>query len=160
MALDEATLAAELLGISEDPSDTEAAAVIAFAAAFNVYMLESTVGGNEMVASFGTTAKDAMALALPGMNASGAAAAKIQAGVIAYWGALAVAGVWDVTLTPTTPPTALATLGAALQTVFDANALPPGKTAAQSTDALAAVWHPLMLGGFASLPGPVVTAIL
>lgn len=160
MALDELTLAAELLDISEDPSATEAAAVIAFAAAFNVYMLESTVGGNEMVASFGTTAKDAMAVALVGMNTPGAGAAKIQAGVIAYWTALAIAGVWDVTLTPTTPPPSLATLAGALTTVFIANIVPPGKTAAESTDALAAVWHPLMLGGFASLPGPVVTAIL
>jgi hypothetical protein len=158
MPLAQATLAAELLAIAQSHPADEASAIQAFADAFHNYMVQSTVLGVPMVASLGLAAKALMIPAMVGLNTASATA--LQAGVLAYWGGLNVPGVWVATVPPTTPPPGAAGLAAALTPVFAAN------TAGQldetaSTNALAAAWHPLMLGGFAGIPpGPVPTPIL
>lgn len=157
MALSQSKLASELLVIAQSHPASEAAAISDFADAFHNYMVESTVAGVPMVASLGLAAKALMIAAMTGLNTASAAA--IQAGVLAYWGGLNVAGVWGPTITPTTPPAGASGLAAALTTVFATNT--SGKLdETASTNAIAAAWHPTMLGGLATLPGPTPTAIL
>jgi hypothetical protein len=157
MALTSATLSLELQGITASLPEGEPAAITAWADAINNYMLTSQVAGVFLIPSFGTTAKTAMEGAMIGLMTTGATA--VQAGVIAYWTALNIPGCWGPTIPPTAPPPGLATLAAALNPAFLSNTASALTTPA-AQDAIAAVFHPLMLGGVATLPGPTPTPVL
>ena len=159
MALVQSNLSTQLQNIADATSEPPARA--AFADAFSSYMLDATSNGAPLVPAIATAAEAAMEVALTGMSASGAASAAIQAGVIAYWAALNVPGAFGASVTPTVPPTGLAGLGAALSAVFATN-IASRLDKAPACDAIAAVWHPLMLGGLATFltPPPVTFPIL
>lgn len=152
MPLVAATLSSQLQAIAN--GDNIAAAQNAWADAFNTYMQASTAGA-PLNPAIAVAARAAMLAALGSLNSAGASA--LQAGVAAYWTALNVAGAYGVS-TAVTPPPGVAGLAAALAPVFTANTA--GKLAKPaSCDALAAAWHPLMLGGTAlivGVPTPIV----
>jgi hypothetical protein len=159
MALSQSTLSTELQNIANATSEPPARA--AFAAAFSSYMLGATSNGAPLNGAIATAAEAAMEVALAGMSADGAAATAIQTGVIAYWAALNVPTAFGASVSPTVPPTGLAGLGAALSAVFATN-ISGSLDKAPACDAIAAVWHPLMLGGLATFltPPPVTFPIL
>lgn len=159
MALVQANLSTELQNIAD--STDEPTARTAMAGAFDGYMSLALSNGIPMNGAISTAATAAMDAALVGMSASGAGAAAIQTGVVAYWAALNVPGAFGASVTPTVPPGGLAGLGAALSTVFAAN-IAARLDKAPACDAIAAVWHPLMLGGLATfvLPPPTTFPIL
>lgn len=157
MALSQSSLAAGLLNIANAHPANEAAAIQDYADEFHTYMTGSAVLGIPMVAALALPAKAAMIAAMTGLNTAGALS--IQAGVVAYWNSLNIPALWGPTIAPTVPPPLLATLAAALVPVFVANVAGELDNVA-STNAMAAVWHPLMLGGTATLPGPVSQPIL
>lgn len=156
MALTSALLDSELLSIANSHPSNEASAIAAFADAFHNYMLSSNAGA-PIVPALALPAKSAMIAAMVGLNSSGAIS--IQSGVVAYWAALNVPGVWGATIVPTTPPPAIATLASALSAVFASNTTAK-LDSTSSCNAIASVWHPIMLGGTATTPGPVVVPIL
>src|SRR5512140_327970 len=100
--------------------DNEAAACQTLADAFSNYFADAMSNGVPIAAGALPAAKAAMAAALVGMSVSGAGAAKIQAGIIAYWGAVIPAVAWPTTLL-ITPPPGLGTIAASLTAIFAAN---------------------------------------
>jgi hypothetical protein len=161
MPLSQSKLASELEAM--EPVATEIEAIYNFATAFDTYFQDASVIGLPVT---GTTApaKVAMIAAMPGLSITGALS--MTAGVVAYWGVIAttVAVVWPLVppLTSGTPPPLLSTMTAGLIAAFLAN------TAAQlnlsdSAAAIAAVMHPLQLGGIAiqsTIPVPTPQPIL
>ena len=148
MTLSADTLATELEAL--DPTDTEPVAIDRLSAAFDNYFNESTCGGASLTGDT-TPAIEAMALALVGMNAPGQGFVKLQAGVIAYWGALsAIAATLWITVPPlvsTTPPPTLSGIAAALLAVGNANTA-AALSKEDSCAAIAASLHTFNLGGF------------
>ncbi len=157
MPLVQATLSTNLQNIAD--STDEPTARTAMAGAFGGYMAAAQSNGIPLNPGVEATARAAMDAALVGMSAPGAGAAAVQIGVVAYWTALNVPGAFGVSIAPTVPPAGLAGLSAALATVFAAN-IASRLDKAPACDAIAAVWHPLMLGGLATFPGPVTFPIL
>lgn len=152
MAMSDSTLADELKAMPL--FDNEPDAVAAWADAFDVYFQDAEAGAGGPVVPDGLSAcKSAMEGALSGMSGSGAGAAAIQAGILAYWGAIVPAVAW-ATCTGVTPPPGLTGLAAALAPVFLANTA-PGVTKEQAFDAIAAAIHAInIVGGQAVFPVP------
>jgi len=165
MALLAATLGTQLANMT--PQDTEAAAISNLATAFDTYFQGATVAGIPVTPGSTAGAKAAMSGALVGISAPGAGAAKIQAGIIAYWGAVVPAAVtiW-VTVPPiisATPPPGLAGIAAAITPVFASNQAGDLPLATAANNVANAI-HPTQLGGIAVIgpppPGGTPTPIL
>jgi hypothetical protein len=166
MVLLAATLGTELQNLS--PVDNEAQAVQTLATAWHNYFKGSSVAGIPALEASLLAAKNAMVGALSGMSQANQAAAKLAAGITAYWGAVipAAASIW-VTVPPimsATPPPGLAGVAATVSGIFSANTFGKLNLAASAT-ALANALHPVAgLTGIAVLgpppPGGTPTPIL
>lgn len=143
------------------PTQSEATGIQRFTDAFRTYFEGATVDGIVAVPATLVAPANAMAAAMVGVSASGAGAAKIQAGIVAFWASVAAAAatVWPghgpVVISATVPP-GLAGLAAALTTVFAAN-VTARASLADASAAIAAVIHPLQLGGIAAVGPPAAT---
>lgn len=152
------------------PTTDYTVAAARISSGFQTYFAEATVLGIG-IGSVGLLApcKAAMDVALlaamaPRNNAAGA----FQSGITAWWGAVpavaAVLWVGEPPMAPpvlsATPPPGLSGIAAALSTVFAANRA-GGLNLPSASDAIAAVLHPLMLGGLAGRgPPPSSSPIL
>ena len=106
------------------------------------------------------SARTAMEVALVGMSATGAAAAKIQAGITAFWGVVAASAATIWTMVPpvppptgATPPAGLSGIAAALTSVFATNTSSEADLDTAATNVANAI-HPTQLGGIALIPPP------
>lgn len=169
MPLSASTLADGLK--SMEPAADEADAIAAFSAAWATYFYASTVLGispvppdpeaePEPIPGALDNALAALEGGLVGMSATGAAAVKIQAGIVAFWAALnaAAATIWVMIppvppVTAVTPPAGLTGIAAALVPVFASNTAAAADLDTAATNIAAAI-HPLQLGGIAVLPPP------
>lgn len=149
MTLLAATLATELKNTGL--YTTEAEAIDAWASAYKTYMLGATSNAIVITPAALDAAKLAMVGALTGLSVNGATA--LQAGIVAFWGAIVPATAW-LTVTVITPPVLLTGLTAALTSVFASN-----KTGSlsknDSMDTIAGAIHTNSLGGTATWPTPV-----
>lgn len=150
---------------------TEAAAAEAWAAAFAAYFEgDGVTHGAEsnavyVASTLMAAAKLDMQTALGGMSDPGAGAAKIKAGIQAFWAVLVAlpASAW-ATVTVIVPPIPLVTLDTVLQATFEANRN-GDKSKDDSMDAIAADIHaatsPVAVPdqGKATWPGPTVLPI-
>jgi hypothetical protein len=158
MPLTQTTLADGLKAL--EPADNEGDAIAALSAAWEAYFAEATVLGVAVNGGSLAGALGALEAALVGMSATGAGAAKIQAGIVAFWGVVATAAASIWTMVPPVPPPTAATppagitgIAAALVPVFASNT--SGSVDLDtSADNIAAVIHPLNLGGIAVIPPP------
>jgi hypothetical protein len=155
MAMSATALKDALKGINYPAN--EAAACAAWADAFHTYFGDAVSGAAGAVSYTPQAAcKTAMQSALAGLNASGAAAAKIQSGVTAYWSALALAitaafsGALPLTCVP---PTSLSGLLVALETVFTSN-VENDEDEDAACAAIADAIHTANSGATASFPPP------
>jgi len=160
--LSESTLKTELEKLL--PTGVEATAVSRLASAWTTYFYEAGVAGTPCAGGTLAGAQAGMEGALVGMSATGQGAAKMQAGITAFWAQVALQGatVWPGSLAPYTPPPGLSLLSAALQAIFAAN-LAGGKDLSDAAEALASALHTGGgLGGVATMPGvpPLPTPIL
>ncbi len=155
MPLVQATLADELLAL--EPVGDEPGAIDNLASAWENYFADASVLGIPTTVGSLAAATTAMKGALVGLSVAGAGAAKLQAGIVAFWGVVAVsaATIWLTVPPPlsATPPPGLAGIAAALTPVFASNAA-GSLSLADSANAVAAVLHPLQLGGIALIPPP------
>jgi hypothetical protein len=161
MPLDVAKLTTEMIKMVPVPDELTAAQN--FANAWEIYFMDASVTGVPVGSSL-SAAKSAMIGALAGMSLAGAGAAKLAAGIGAFWGVVATssATLWIVvpnTVPVATPPPTIAGIPAALVPVFVANtagSLPAPVAMAN----VAAVLHGLGgLGGIASLLPPAGPAV-
>lgn len=158
MPLSSSILGTELAKM--EPVATEAEAITNFTNAWEIYFKDASVLGESTATGTLTTAITAMQGAMTGMSTTGAAA--IQTGITQFW----------TTITPLAPtiwvtvpvvvsivsPTGLSGIAAALIPVFLANTV-GGLSLIDSANAIAAVIHPLQLGGIATITGtPPTTA--
>lgn len=118
-------------------------------------IIDGTVTWDFAGTASGTNPKAAMKAALAGMSVPSVGAAKIQAGVSAFWATLAApASAYFTGATAITPPPGLAGLAATLTSVFAANtAGAVDKTTALNNVATAI--HAANAGGIATFPTPV-----
>lgn len=156
MALSSATLATQL-DSQVGNVGTEAAARTAWAQAWRNYFAGASSNSVPIAAAALNTAQTALASGLTGMSTSGGSA--IQAGLIAWWGAL-VPAIAFPPATVITPPAGLSGVAAALVAVFAANNA-PGVTKTQALTALATSLHAHAgIGGTATFPPAAPTVIV
>jgi hypothetical protein len=155
------TLASELEAMV--PTTDEAEAIDRLVTAWETYFYEATVSGIACTSGTLAGASAAMRGALVGLSTPGLSASKLQSGIVAFWGVVATAAATIWVTVPLTvaaaPPPGLAGITAGLAGVFGANTA-AGLNLADASTAIAAVLHPLNLGGLASLapPPPGLTA--
>ena len=155
MVLAAATLASGLANMA--PTDSEGSAIQAFVDAWEAYFDQSTVAATQATHGSYPTALSAMAAAMAGCSASGAAAAKIQAATVAFWSALAplAAVVWQpsvVLVPPAVPPPGLSGIAAALAPVFTSNQ-GGNLSLSAAANAVAGALHSANAGG--TVPGSI-----
>lgn len=160
MALVQATLKSGLEAMSA--TDSEATSIQRFVDAWDDYWAGASVAGVPANAGTYSAGLSAMQGAMSGMSTSGAGAAKIQAGITAFWGAIAQSPttIWTtapITLVPPiTPPPGLSGIAAALTSTFATNTS-GSLSLSDSAAAVAAVLH--SAGGFgAVVSGSVIPA--
>jgi hypothetical protein len=140
---------------------SEGTAIGRLVGAWETYFDESTVAGIQAAPGSYSAALSSMASALTGLSGEGAAAAKIQAGIQAFWSGLSAVAtaVWVtapiVLVPPVTPPAGLTGLSGTLASTFAANqaselSLP------DAASAVASVIHAANAGG--AVPGSVPPA--
>lgn len=152
MAMSQSALAAELTAteLYDDVADAIQAWADAYAAYFEGNGVTEGAQSNAVyVASGAIPAAKAAMVAAMGNLASNAAAA-IESGIIAFWGALVPATAWPTT-TAITPPTLLSGLASTLQSVFDANTN-SNATKVTAMGAIAEAVHTASQGGTATWP--------
>lgn len=153
MALSSEKLADELSSL--ELYDNEADAISAWVLAFRNYFSDAVCNGVSVVPASLVPSSSAMQGAMAGLSSSGLGAAKIQAGIVAFWGAL-VPAIAFPTSTLIVPPPTLSAIAAALNAVFLANVA--GKLGqAESIEAIVVVIHANNLGGTATFPIPTPT---
>lgn len=152
MPMSDTTLSDELKNLALYTTENEAAT--AWASAFHTYFKEALAGvGGPVIEAGLVDCQAAMSTALAGMSQVGQGALKLQAGILAYWGAIIPATAW-ATCTLVTPPPGLTGLAAALTTVFATNQA-EGKTKDVSANEVALSIHALnSSGGIATFPVP------
>lgn len=155
MPLVSSVLGAELANMA--PVDNEPDAINNFAAAWETYFKDAAVLGVPTTPGSLSGAIGSMKGALVGMSATGAGAAKIAAGITAFWSTVAgaAATIWVTAPPPTgaTPPPGLGGIAAALSAAFAAN-MAGDLALADAANAVAAAIHPTQLGGIALVPPP------
>lgn len=159
MPLSADTLKTELQALI--PTDSVAVAIERLATAFTNYFLEAQVGATSVASGTLAVPKAAMVTALAGINAPGAGAAVMQAGIIAFWGSVATtaAVIWAGNTPPVvgaTVPPGLSGIAAALTPVFAAN-VAQKRSLVDSCEAIAAALHPLQITGLAAVSPPAGT---
>jgi hypothetical protein len=137
--------------------DDEAAAWSAWADAYRSYFAAAASNGVTAQAAGLVAAQSAMAAAMTGLKTSGAAA--VQAGIVAFWGALVPTAVFPPS-TIITPPAGLAGIAAQLALIFAAN-VAASADRDTSIGAIADALHTASSGGTATFPGspPIVAPI-
>lgn len=158
MAMVSSTLANQLLNLN--PVSTEAAAITTLANAYAAYAGAAVAGAQPLTAAGVALGKAAMTTALAGISVPGAGAAKLVAGIQAFWGAVAIglttSFVGAVAITP--PPHA--GLLALLSSTFASNVASKASKA-NATSAIASNCHSqAVIGGTVTYAGPVVSPIL
>lgn len=143
------------------PTPTEATAIAAFVSAWDAYFAGASVLGIPATPGTYAAGLSAMQGAMTGMSAPGGAAAAIQAGVQAFWGAILAQGAVIFVMVPPSgvipplvPPPGISGIAAALTGVFASNTsgMVPLPTAA---DNVASAIHPAGgLGGTAPVQTP------
>jgi hypothetical protein len=159
MSLAAADLKTALLAELATLPGTEAAAIEAWAEAFATYFEGATANGVPATpAALHAAAKTAMKGAMSGLSTAGATA--IQAGVVAFWGALVAAPptYFTAALALSAAP-GLSGLAPALAGVFETN---QSSGASQDTalGAIATAIHALQTGGTVTFPPSVVFPLL
>lgn len=154
MALSAATLSTALQSMT--PRSSEADAIAALVNAYATHA-EDAEAATAILSGGINLGKAAMSAALVGMSATGAGAAKMAGGIVAFWSA--VAGGLATSFagaTAISPP--FATLSAAdIQPVFDAN-VAAAKSLSDACDAIAAAIYAKLAGGTVTV-GLTVTPI-
>ncbi len=159
MPLSSSTLGSELAKMT--PVETEVEAITNFTNAWEIYFKDASILGIPTTSGTLTPAITTMKVAMIGMSITGAAA--IQSGIVQFWTTITPLAptIWITvpTVASITPPTGLNGIAAALTSVFLANTT-GGLSLIDSANAIAAVIHPLQLGGIAAItpPPPGVTA--
>lgn len=158
MALNQDTLRAQLVAMPN--VDNEPAARANMASAFDVYFRGASVAPVMAASAALTPARTAMQAALVGLSVPGNGATAIQAGIVAYWGAVvasaAVIWVHSPPVLSVTPPPSLSTLASVLAPLF--TSLTAAKLSkAECCAQLAAAIHTLQLGGQAAVGPPPAT---
>jgi hypothetical protein len=123
MTMAAATLGTALQGIG---GSTDSGACDDWATAWATYFADAVSSTGDTFTTNTTyiaAAKSAMAAAMSGLSAAGAGAAKVQAGVIAWWDYLVANPTGSFTGSPAsvTKPTTLTSIAAALPSVFASN---------------------------------------
>jgi hypothetical protein len=142
--LDPATLASGIETMT--PTSDEQSAIAAFANAWSGYFAGSTVSGVPAVPGSFDPALAAMRGAMVGMSKDNAGALAIQAGITAFWGAIAAlpATIWPlapaIVLAATVPPTTLSLISTALVGAFATNAA-SGLSLHDAANAIALLLH-------------------
>lgn len=156
MAMAQATLAAELQNLT--PVITEAEAIANWVDAYGAFAAEAEAA-TPILEDGIDLGKDAMATAMVGMSADGQASTKIEAGIQAFWGAVATGLTSSFAGATAITPPPHAGLKGALDSTFLANT--SGAVSLEdATDAIATVLHGLaIVGGTVTTPGPTVTPI-
>ena len=146
MALVSNTLASELESMVA--VDTEAEGINNFSAAFENYFYDSTCGGVTATPGTLTAASTALKAAMVGVNSAGAA--KIAAGIVAFWAVVGASAptIWVILppLVSATPPPGLGGLSAAIAAAGAAN-IAAEASLEQSAATMATAIHTIMLGG-------------
>lgn len=153
-----ATLATAMLNLVPAATELEAAQVLADA--YGTFASTAAAGAVPITPLAITNGKTAMTAALVGMSASGAGAAKIAAGVIAFWGAVA-AGLTTsfagaVVITP--PPNA--GLAAALSAQFASNIATMASQAVATASIASVMAAQAIIGGTVTFPLSIVLPII
>lgn len=152
MALVAATLAAGLVNMT--PTNSEASAISAFADAWGTYFATAMAGPVPYSGDPTSTAKNALKAAMVGCSAFDQGAAKIQAGIVAYWGAIVAAPPsFFAAAVAVVPPAGLVSIAATLLPIFASNTagnLPLATAALNVANAL----HASNQGGTATIPPP------
>lgn len=154
MAFSTSTLSAQLQGIS---ASTEAATITTWGSMWATYFAGAVAGSGPGVAfttdaGYIATAKAAMALAMAGMCASGAAATKVQAGIVAWWDTLVASpGSYFTGASSITKPSGLTSIASDLPAQFTLNEAETTKAAA--CDRLATFFAGKNAGGSANISG-------
>jgi hypothetical protein len=100
-----------------------------------------------------------MRAALQGMAAPGAGALALQAGIVAFWGAIVVTPfTYFSGATAITPPTGIADLASRLQGTFARNLGAPSQQVAMGR--IAENFHRANQDGSATFPGPITFPIV
>ena len=151
-----ATLSTELQNMT--PSTTEASAITALTDAYGVFAADATASTPILSAGV-DLGKAAMAPALVGMSVPNAGAAKMVAGIVAFW--VAVAGGLTTSFTGATAifPPPNAGLQAALDAIFPANTAGNLSLADAMTNVANAMHAQAIIGGTVTV-GPIVTPII
>ncbi len=154
MARSSASLSTSLQSIS---ATTEAETITAWGHAMADYFAGAVAGSAPGVAfttnpTHITTAKAAVAAAMSGMCTSGQAATKVQAGIVAWWAALAASpSNYFTGAASVTAPTGITSIAANLPAAFEDNKLELTKAAA--CNRLATLFHDAQAGGSANISG-------
>ncbi len=157
MTMVAATLSTELQNMT--PSTTEASAITALTDAYGVFAADATALTPILIAGV-NLGKAAMAPALVDMSVPGAGAAKMVAGIVAFW--VAVAGGLTTSFAGATAifPPANAGLQAALDAIFLTNTAGNLSLADAMTNVANAMHSQAIIGGTVTTAGPVVTPII
>lgn len=118
MTMAAATLSNQLQAIS---GADEAAAITSWVLAWQTYFAASVSNGsNPFIPNVG--ARNAMAAALAGFSVSGQGPTKVQAGIVAWWGALSASpGTYYSGVSSVTPPSGITNIAANLPAIFTSN---------------------------------------
>lgn len=156
MAMSAATLSTQLQNLT--PTTSEATAIGRFVNAWGNYFAASAANGVPYTVN--AAHFSAMQSAMAGASAPGAGAAKIQAGIVAWWASVlstfAATYAGSIALVV---PTTITTIAAALTPVLASNTA-GGLSLASACTQIANTIHPLNLGGTATFPPAVVAPIL
>ncbi len=149
MTMAAATLSTQLQGIS---GATEAAAITSWVTAWETYFSASVSNvTNPFIPNAG--ARAAMAAALVGFSTSGNGAAKVQAGIIAWWGAMSAApGTYYSGVSFVSAPGGLTSIAADLGPIFTSNKN-GSLSASAACGAIATAIHARNLGGSTNAGG-------
>lgn len=153
MAMAAATLSTQIRSMT--PTTLEATGIQHFADAWSAYFADSAANGVSYTAN--AAHKLAMISAMAGASAPSAGAAKIQAGVVAWWGS--VVSTFAATYSGSialAPPPLITGIAALLTPVLAANTA-DGLSLNSCCDAVANVLHANNLGGIATFP-PAIAA--
>lgn len=152
MALSASTLKSQIEAMANTAEEVTACAN--WASGFNEYFKGAGCNGAPVAPAALVAAKAAMQGALVGMSGPGQGSVKLQAAIIAYWGALIPAVAWPPA-TVITPPPGLAGLAPALVAAFLSNTTGK-KSKADSAQAIATAIHAIMIvGGLGVFPPPI-----
>jgi hypothetical protein len=130
----------------------EAPAAVAWADAYVAYLGGATAGGLPVLPAGLAAGKPTLISGLTGMASGGQGAAKLQAAVLGFWGALVPTACWAGALA-LVPPAGLSGLAASLQGVFSAVVSGQKDKDAAAADVSAAI-HAAHVGGIVTFPPP------